>query len=199
VLAVAIAVVARLDSELEAAMVAAATTIGLGATLADPAASFTDTSPEPRPVRRARSLLPGLAASLGVWVGVTVGAAAAFDPTPAPGRWSTLVWVALAATQVAVGSLGARRSIHEPGLGPAAIVALGFFSPFFVPRLGEWLLPVPEHGDRWGLIAVGAVAVTMWAWRDPAVRSIRPRRRVRRLGGQLPVAARTRARVENEQ
>ncbi len=169
-LAAVIATVAHLDSELELVMVTVAATIGVGSTLTDPAASFTDTTPERRWMRRARTLCPGLIGSFIVWLAVTTGAGMWFDATPTPGRWALLCWTTVVATQIAIASLATRRSRQEQGVGAAAVVASVFVAAFVVPRFHDWLYPVSHHGTMWAAITVSVMAATVWAWRDPATR-----------------------------
>lgn len=170
-----IGVVAHVDSELELMSVTLAATIGVGSALPDPAGTFTETAPERRSSRRARSVAPAATGSLLVWLAVTAGTAAWFDSTPAPGSAAFVVWLTVTFAQVAVGSLLARRSDRDPGIGPAALVGAAFLTPFVVPGLHGWLNPVSEHGARWAGLILAAIATTAWAWRDPgAPREVNP-------------------------
>ncbi|HKY14201.1 MAG TPA: hypothetical protein VJM33_04710 [Microthrixaceae bacterium] len=167
VLAVVLAFGFRLDNEAEVTLMALATSIGVGSAMFDPAAVFTDGMPERRRVRRARSLAPGLVASFMVWLLLSMTAAAVFDPTPAPDRWQLLVWVTITASQVAVGAVLAERSISDPGIGPAGLVAAAWTSLMLVPRFNSWLQPIDARAGWWAAILIVAILVTVSAWRDP--------------------------------
>lgn len=174
-IAIAVAAVAHIDSEVELMLVTLASTIGLGSATADPVAMFTDSTPERRRRRRVRALAPGLLGSFAVWLAVVGVTAAVAEATPAPGRWAIGAWFAVSASQVAVGGVLSARDGGDPGFTASALVALAWLSPFFVPHMHQWIYPVGAHGGRWLAVAAAAVALTTWSWRDPSARP-RPRR-----------------------
>jgi hypothetical protein len=163
-------------SDFTGALLAASVIAGAGAGYAvdDPAARTLAPSPTTLALRRALRTVAVIAILLSAWTGAQLVAAAGGSPAPAVDAAGAEL-AASAALSLALASLGRPDTPRASGSGAAggAILAMATISSL------AWRWPaLPSIEDlsrpeRWWWVAVAALAVVAWSWRDPAARSRR--------------------------
>jgi len=169
------AVTTRLDAANERSVLAVISTLALCAVLDDDARAFTVATPVPRWQRNLpRVVVP--ATVLGVAWAATVALVTAAQTGPAdPAPWwaMTLEWSTVAASQVAIATVAARRPGTTGSIGPGLLVALVWLATEGAPMLHRYYHPVRLHAAVWLALLSATLLVIALASRDRRFLTIR--------------------------
>ncbi len=163
------AAASRLDAPIEVTVLCIIGTIALSIVLVDPVAPLTAPSLLPLGWRRVIPAVFGLGIGTSTWV-IARSLAAATGPAPWPDGWSLLEWATIAASQMAVGAVLARRRPDSVSFGPGMVVALSWYIVVASPRLHQQLFDPPDHLWRWLALLATFTVVACVASMDPARR-----------------------------
>ena len=162
-----------LDNPLEMTVFTVLTTLALCAVFDDDACAFTAAAPTPLWARRlAAAATPFLILAL-TWA-VTVALVTSGDrPAGSTPWWAmALEWATVAASQLTLGAVTARRSHSTGPVMPGLILAVVWLAALGAPMFQRHVEPPQDHLTLWcGLLAAAAIVIAATS-RDPARRAI---------------------------
>jgi hypothetical protein len=166
------AVRTRLDVANERSVLAVISTLALCAVFDDDAAVLTAAAPTPLWARRLpRGAVPVLVLGAAWAVTVTTVAVRRAGPAEFTPWWAmTLEWSTVAASQLAVGAVAARRPAAKGSIAPGLLVAVVWLGAEGASMLHRHFHPVQAHAPLWGGLLLCALATITAASREPSWR-----------------------------
>ncbi len=176
-LALGIAWAARshLDVATERSLLAVLSTLALSAVFDDDARTLTGAVPTPLWARRMpAAAVPVVVLWIG-WVAITVVVVALrTGPVESAPSWALgLEWSTVAASQLAVASVVARRPGASSSIAPGLLVATVWLAAAGAPMLHRHLQPVHAHPNPWWALLIVSLLVVCGASSDPATGRLR--------------------------